>query len=71
MRSVAKQLILNVAAGKTFYTGADGKKRPDGIASNFMGQAGRRSTRPFLLPKGAYNHAQGKPFEQKEGRKSS
>ena len=55
---------LNVAAGKTFYTGADGKKRPDGIASNFMGQAGRRSTRPFLLPKGAYNHAQGKPFEQ-------
>ena len=55
---------LNVAAGKTFYTGADGKKRPDGIASSYYGQAGRRSTRPFLLPKGAYDHAQGKPFEQ-------
>ena len=55
---------LNVAAGKTFYTGADGKKRPDNVASNYTGQAGRRPTRPFLLPKGAYDHAQGKPFEQ-------
>tara|TARA_Y100000004_G_C8925822_1_gene417591 strand:+ start:256 stop:1527 length:1272 start_codon:yes stop_codon:yes gene_type:complete len=55
---------LNVAAGKTFYTGADGKKRPDHVASNYTGQAGKRPTRPFLLPKGAYDHSQGKPFEQ-------
>jgi len=55
---------LNVQAGKTFYTGADGKKRPDNVASSYTGQAGRRSTRPVLLPKGAYNYAQSKPFER-------
>lgn len=55
---------LNVAAGKTFYTGADGKKRPDNVKGSYSGQAGTRKTRPFLLPKGAYNHAAGKPFTQ-------
>ena len=55
---------LNVAAGKTFYTGADGKKRPDNVKGSYSGQAGTAKTRPFLLPKGAYNHAAGKPFTQ-------
>ena len=49
-------------AGKTFYTGPDGKKRPDHVKAQLSGQAGERNTRPFLLPKGAYNYAQNKGF---------
>ena len=44
-------------AGKTFYTGADGKKRPDNVKGSYSGQAGNGKLVPFLLPKGAYNHA--------------
>lgn len=53
---------LGVMAGKTFYTGADGKRRPDHVALSYRGQAGERNTRPVLLPKGAYNYAQNKGF---------
>ena len=31
---------LGVMAGKTFYTGADGKRRPDHVALSYRGQAG-------------------------------
>ena len=54
---------LGVMAGKTFYTGPDGKRRPDHVALSYRGQAGERNTRPILLPKGAYNYAQNKGFD--------
>ena len=42
---------LGVMAGKTFYTGADGKRRPDHVALSYRGQAGERNTRPVLSAK--------------------
>lgn len=54
---------LGVMPGKTFFTGEDGTKRPDNVAQSYLGQAGTRNTRPVLLPKGAYNYAQNKPFD--------
>jgi len=55
---------LGVMAGKTFYTGPDGSLRPDGVQRSYTGQAGKRDSRPVLLPKGAYDYAQGKAFDQ-------
>ena len=55
---------LGVMAGKTFYTGADGSLRPDGVQRSYTGQAGKRDSRPVLLPKGAYDYAAGKAFGQ-------
>lgn len=54
---------LGVMAGRTFYTGADGTARPDHVQQSYLGQGGTRNTRPVLLPKGAYNSAQNKPFD--------
>ena len=54
---------LEVMPGKTFYTGPQGKKRPDNVELSYTGQAGRRNTRPVLLPKGAYDYGQNKGFE--------
>ena len=54
---------LGVMAGQTFYTGQDGKARPDRVQQSYLGQAGTRDTRPVLLPAGAYNSAQNKPFD--------
>lgn len=55
---------LGVMPGKTFYTGADGSLRPDGVQRSYTGQAGERDSRPVLLPKGAYDYAAGKAFGQ-------
>ena len=54
---------LNVAAGKTFYTGADGKKRPDNVKRSAIEakQVNGIHVQSFC-PKGAYNYAQNKPF---------
>lgn len=55
--------LLGVMPGKTFYTGPQGKLRPDGVERSYTGQAGERESRPVLLPKGAYDYAQNKGFE--------
>lgn len=54
---------LGVMAGKTFYTGPQGKQRPDHVELSYRGQAGERNTRPVLLPKGAYDYGQNKGFD--------
>lgn len=56
--------LLGVMPGKTFYTGPQGKLRPDGVERSYTGQAGTRDSRPILLPKGAYDYAQNKGFEK-------
>ena len=53
---------LGVMGGKTFYTGPQGKQRPDNVERSYSGQAGTRDSRPVLLPKDAYNRLIDKPF---------
>lgn len=53
---------LGVMAGKTYYTGPEGKQRPDNTEYSYSGQAGSRRSRPVLLPKDAYNSLIDKPF---------
>jgi len=53
---------LGVMAGKTYYTGPQGKQRPDNTEYSYSGQAGDRRSRPVLLPKDAYNRLIDKPF---------
>lgn len=54
---------LGVMGGQTFYTGPEGKQRPEGIENSYTGQAGTRNTRPVLLPKGAYDYGQNRGFD--------
>jgi hypothetical protein len=53
---------LGVMSGKTYYTGPEGKQRPDNTEYSYLGQAGSRRSRPVLLPKDAYNRLINKPF---------